>query len=188
MIMQGKSVAKPTVTGANRVSEEAFPGACVMIRLVAFSTAGAVALLAAAAVAAQTSPDRGGGMQGPQTLEAMQARQEMMFERLDADHDGAITAAELSGLSQMMPRGAGRMRAMIAGADANNDARISKEELMAAGAARFQQMDRNGDGVVSPDERPQAQQAPAAAPAMPMPENPNPADPSQWPGGVPTGG
>jgi hypothetical protein len=158
-----------------------------MIRVVTFSTVAALALGVAAAVVAQTPPAMG-GMQGPQTLEAMQARQAMMFERLDADHDGVITAAELSGLSQMMPRGAGRMRAMIAGADANNDARISKEELMAAGAARFQQMDRNGDGVVSPDERPQAQQAPAAAPAMPMPENPNPADPSQWPGGVPTGG
>lgn len=158
-----------------------------MIRVVTFSAVAALALGVAAAVVAQTPPAMG-GMQGPQTLEAMQARQAMMFERLDADHDGAITAAELSGLSQMMPRGAGRMRAMIAGADANNDARISKEELMAAGAARFQQMDRNGDGVVSPDERPQAQQAPAAVPAMPMPESPNPADPSQWPGGVPTGG
>ena len=150
--------------------------------------AGAVALLSTPALA-QTPPPGGGmmgGMQGPQTLEASQARQDMMFDRLDVDHDGALIAGELSGLSQMMPQGAGRMRAMIVRADVNNDARITREEMRVAGETRFRAMDKNGDGVISADERPQM---PAQGLAMPaMPQNPSPADPSQWPGEAPTGG
>jgi hypothetical protein len=159
-----------------------------MIRVVASSTLAALALVAGS-VSAQTAPPTGRGMDGPQTLEAMQARQDRMFDRLDADHDDAVTAAELSGLSRIMPQGAGRMRAMIARADANNDARITRDELRAAGEARFHHMDENGNGVIDPEERPQRpQQAPAPA-AVPMPQNnANPADPSQWPGGVPSGG
>ena len=155
-----------------------------MSRIVAFSLAGAFALVAAASASAQTAPG-GRGMDGPQTLEAMQARQDRLFDRLDADQDDAITAAELAGLSRIMPQGAGRMRAMIARADANNDARITRDEMRAAGEARFRQMDRNGDGVIGPDERPQPRQA---APGISMPQGDDPADPSQWPGGAPDGG
>ena len=157
-----------------------------MVRLAIL--AGAAALLSTSAVA-QTPPPGGGmmgGMQGPQTLEASQARQDMMFDQLDADHDGALTAGELSGLSRMMPQGAGRMRGMIARADVNNDARITRDELRIAGEARFRAMDKNGDGVISAEERPQM---PAQAPAMPaMPQGPGSTDPSQWPGGVPSDG
>jgi hypothetical protein len=37
--------------------------------------------------------------------------------------------------------------------DTNHDGYLDKDEIRAALTARFQRMDRNGDGVLTPDER-----------------------------------
>jgi len=95
----------------------------------------------------QSGP-RMGGMRPPprETLAQMQARMTQMFDRLDANHDGVVDAAELANA-----RG-GRMLARF---DANGDGRVMREEFTVGLDAQFKAMDKNGDGVVTTDERPQ---------------------------------
>ena len=95
----------------------------------------------------QSGP-RMGGMRPPprETLAQMQARMTQMYDRLDANHDGVVDAAELANA-----RG-GRMLARF---DANGDGRVMREEFTVGLDAQFKAMDKNGDGVVTTDERPQ---------------------------------
>lgn len=116
---------------------------------------------------AQTPPP-GMGMGEPQTLEAMQARQDQMFDRLDANADGLITGNELAVLTQppMSQAGGPRMRSMITRADADRNARITREEMRNAAAALFASLDADHDGLVTPTERASMMPAPPApAPA-----------------------
>lgn len=99
---------------------------------------------------------RGQGPRPPQTLAEMQARNDQVFARLDANADRAITGDELAALSRgpQGARGGGRMREMIARADADGNSRITLEEIQSAAARRFARLDANGDGVVTDEERP----------------------------------
>ncbi len=147
--------------------------------------ASSVVLVLATAAAAQTPPPgMGGGMGGPQTLEAMQARQDQMFDRLDANVDGVITGDELAVLTRppMSQAGGPRMRSMITRADADRNARITREEMRNAAAALFASLDSDQDGLVTPAERaammpappaPAPVRVPAQAPSMPtFPDGP----------------
>ena len=89
-----------------------------------------------------------GGMRPPEreNLAQIQARMTQMFNRLDANEDGVVDASELANA-----RG-GRMLARF---DADADGRITREEFDVGLAAAFKAMDKNGDGVVTADERPQ---------------------------------
>ena len=89
-----------------------------------------------------------GQMRPPEreNLAQMQARMTQMFNRLDANEDGVVDASELANA-----RG-GRMLARF---DADADGRITREEFDVGLAAAFKAMDKNGDGVVTADERPQ---------------------------------
>ncbi|MDI1326708.1 MAG: hypothetical protein PSV23_07890 [Brevundimonas sp.] len=137
-----------------------------MIRTAFASSAALVVLAVAGAAAAQTPPPGMAGMGGPQTLEAMQARQDQMFDRLDVNTDGMITGNELAVLTQppMNQAGGPRMRSMITRADADRNARISRDEMRNAAAALFASLDADHDGLVSPTER-AAMMPAAAAPA-----------------------
>lgn len=165
-----------------------------MIRTAFASSAAFVVLAAAAAAAAQTPPPgmagQGGGMGGPTTLEAMQARQDQMFTRLDANADGVITGGELAPLTQppMSQMGGPRIRSMITRADADHNARISREEMSAAAAALFASLDVDHDGLVTPAER--AAMMPAPPPARVSIPSTAPSDPSGMPAGMdpPNGG
>ena len=99
-------------------------------------------------------PNADGSMMAPpqpMTLEQMLQRSLMGFDRLDADHDGALTTAEIdAGTREGGPGGQ-----MMRRADADSDGRVTKAEVEAGVRARFQRMDANGDGLVSPEERPQ---------------------------------
>ena len=96
-------------------------------------------------------PGRPGGRDrdGPSTLAEMQARSERGFARLDADGDGMVTTAELGDGE------GGRGARMLERADADNDGRITRAEVRDSAAARFRQMDSNGDGKITEEERPQ---------------------------------
>lgn len=146
----------------------------------------ATVLAAAAAVlagpaAAQTSPP-GGGMRGmgpPPTLADVPAWAGAMFDRLDADGDGAITGQEMAVLSRgpMASMGGGQLRRMIAQSDSSNDGRVSREELVAGAERMFRRLDADGDGVLSESERPRPP-APPQPLAIPMP----PPEPMTMPG------
>jgi len=165
-----------------------------MIRTVLVS---AVALLALATTAAAQTPPPGmagmAGMGGPMTLEAMQARQDQMFDRLDANADGMITGNELAVLTQppMNQMGGPRIRSMITRADADRNARISRDEMRSAAASLFASLDADQDGLVSPSERAAMMPAaPARAPARMSVPSTAPTEPTGMPAGmdVPNGG
>ena len=79
------------------------------------------------------------------------------FNRLDTNHDGALTRDEATAAS------AERIAKSFDRLDANHDGMITQEEMRAAGEARreamkaeaqarFKSADRNGDGLLSKDE------------------------------------
>ncbi|MBS0295456.1 MAG: EF-hand domain-containing protein [Proteobacteria bacterium] len=124
-----------------------------------------------------------------------QMMRDKLFDALDANHDGQISKAEwaaaadrraqrmaerrehmgehgpmggpgMGGEGGHGPMGHGGMRhhmrgrmgghgaaAFLARFDANGDGVVSEQEFMAKAEARFQHMDRNHDGVITPDER-----------------------------------
>lgn len=110
-----------------------------------------------------------GSMIPPETLEVSLQRSDRMFDRMDTDRDGAITEAEITAMGQRARgeggqgpgapgrgggRGAGMMAQMLATADTDGDSRITREEMRTSATTRFREQDRNGDGLVSADERP----------------------------------
>lgn len=166
-----------------------------MIRRAFVPSLALLALAASGAAAAQTPPPGMGGMGmgGPQTLEAMQARQDQMFDRLDVNADGMITGNELAVLTQppMSQAGGPRMRSMITRADADRNARITRDEMRSAAAALFASLDADHDGLVTPAERASMMPAPPApAPARMTVPSRAPADQTGMPPGmdVPPGG
>lgn len=171
-----------------------------MIRTAFASSAALMVLAMAGVAAAQTPPPgmgqgggQGGGMGGPTTLEAMQARQDQMFTRLDANADDMITGNELAPLTQppMNQMGGPRIRTMITRADADHNARISRDEMRAAAAALFASLDADHDGLVTPAERAAMMPAPpAAAPARMSVPSTAPTDTGGMPAGMdpPNGG
>lgn len=103
------------------------------------------------------------------------ARRAQMFDRLDTNRDNVISRDEWSRVEAIRgERGAegrrGAMRgerlamrgrmgaAMLRAADADRDGRISLAEAQAAAVQRFDRLDLNRDGRVTPDERAQARQ------------------------------
>ena len=103
-----------------------------------------------------------------------------MFDRVDLNHDGVITRDEFAqaharmaadhaapGPGPMARHGAradgreqrGMGGRMVMMADANRDGRITLQEMTAAALQRFDRMDLNHDGTVTPEERAQARAA-----------------------------
>jgi Ca2+-binding EF-hand superfamily protein len=75
------------------------------------------------------------------------------FEKADANKDGALTPAELADArkahaGKWAKHGGGKGRQF----DQNNDGKVERQELRAAAAAQFAQLDVNKDGSLSSDE------------------------------------
>lgn len=74
---------------------------------------------------------------------------ERRFQRLDANSDGALTKEELSqafaGKGERGSKHFGKL-------DADQDGNVTQAEALAAAEARFQRLDKNGDGVLTSDE------------------------------------
>jgi Ca2+-binding EF-hand superfamily protein len=102
---------------------------------------------------------RGGGMHhlaradanedGNITREEFLARPTQMFDRMDADNDGVISAAERP---QRRERPDGAERRERPNFDSNGDGLISRSEHAAMGAGMFERLDANNDGSISQDE------------------------------------
>ncbi|HEX5046851.1 MAG TPA: hypothetical protein VFX89_06980 [Gammaproteobacteria bacterium] len=119
--------------------------------------AGAAALLLAGAASAQLKFDKDGD--GALSLDefraARDAQIEQRFEQLDANHDGKLTPDEL----KAGPRRFGAAwRDYRSNIDTNGDGAWSFDELQSVFPSitieRFNKLDKNGDGLITPDEQP----------------------------------
>jgi hypothetical protein len=138
------------------------------------------ASMASTAAFAQQGGGRGGFMQRDQTRAEAQQRADMMFQMIDANHDGVVTKVEADqALAQFQAssggRGSARMQAMLQQAFATSPS-LTLQQFEAQSLARFDAADLNHDGVVSAAERQQARaatQAPVSPPsAVPPPPRP----------------
>ncbi len=115
---------------------------------------------------------------GQRTAARAQGNPGAMFDRLDTNRDGAITRAEFDAMhAQRQQRraardtdgdgrpdarrmGGGHRMAGLGGrmfvmADVNRDSRVSLQEATDAALQRFDKVDANRDGQITPDERQQ---------------------------------
>jgi Ca2+-binding EF-hand superfamily protein len=120
------------------------------------------------------APEGGGSMQRDFTRQQAQQMADMMFQRLDANHDGVLTRAEADqGVAQFSsPRGGGRIQRMIAQAFGDSQS-ITLQQFETQALARFDAQDLNHDGTVTAAERQQvrdqhAQTAQPPASAQPQ--------------------
>lgn len=86
--------------------------------------------------------------QAPMTQDQMLARAERGFDRADTDSDGVVTTAELNAAAEALPNARNWARA-----DRDGDGRLTRDEFRSVVAWRFQRMDADRDGFVSPAER-----------------------------------
>jgi|GEM_PF-2244032 hypothetical protein len=106
---------------------------------------------------------RGGWNQGPQTRDQAKQRADMMFQRVDLNHDGTFTREEADQILDQMSSGddssrADRMEQMFNRLFGSAKS-ITQAQFEAQMLARFDAADLNHDGTVTPEERQQAMAA-----------------------------
>ncbi len=117
----------------------------------------AVAGLSLVAAGAMAGP-RGGGHwekmdangDGELTADEMSAHHAEMIEKADADGNGSVSREELRAYHKAK-RAEWREKR---NPDVNDDGVIDRTEFVNAAGERFDRLDKNGDGVLSEDERP----------------------------------
>ena len=133
-----------------------------------------MAVFGAALVPAAALAQNGGGgmMQKDQTRAEAQQRSDMMFQMLDANHDGTVSRAEADQALANFQAASGddghrgaRLQRMIDQAFATSQS-LTLQQFEAQSLARFDAADLNHDGVVTAAERQAARgQQPAPTPA-----------------------
>ena len=109
------------------------------------------------------APQGGGWVQGPQTRDQAKQRADMMFQRVDLNHDGILTREEADQILDQMSSGddsgrADRMEQMFNRLFGTAKS-ITQAQFEAQMLARFDAADLNHDGTVTPEERQQAMAA-----------------------------
>jgi len=112
----------------------------------------------------EATPARPGSKAPAQTAEDAAVAQ-ALFDRLDVNHDGVVSTAEMQAAhsrtpAQARPATAGPGRAAML--DVNHDGFVSATEHAAMAVARFARMDTNKDAFVSSEEWAAAHSKPAA--------------------------
>ena len=146
--------------------------------------------LGTAMVSTPLLAQQGGGRgQRDQTRAEAQQRADMMFQMIDANHDGVVTKGEaetalaqfeaMRGGGDNPGRGGGRMQRMIDRAFATSQS-LTQAQFEAQALAQFDAADLNHDGTVTAAEREQARaerrgEAGPAAPAQAVVTAPTPA-------------
>jgi len=127
-------------------------------------------LIVTPALAQEAEAPRTSGM-APQSKEEAEQRAQMVFEQLDANHDGVVTQDEVDAFTKLMgsnPRMVARVTKLFAEADANHDGKVSAAEAKARADAAFDAADTNHDGILSPEERQTSRQRSSAAQTTPQ--------------------
>jgi Ca2+-binding EF-hand superfamily protein len=118
---------------------------------------GLVMTAALAGSVAMAQPPRDTDGDGRISREEFMRLSEERFLRLDANADGYLSQDELRAMRNSM-RGGTRGTEMFRGLDTDGDGALSLAELQARrpemSAERFNELDRNGDGLLTPDEGP----------------------------------
>ena len=107
--------------------------------------------------AAPQSGLRGNWLQADMTRQQAQQRADMLFQRLDANHDGILTRQEAEQAASQMGGQAGGRRAgrLVERLFSQGDS-VTQAQFEGQALARFDRQDLNHDGVVTADERQQA--------------------------------
>jgi hypothetical protein len=128
--------------------------------------------LGAAVISTPVLAQQGGGRGGrDQTRAETQQRADMMFQMIDANHDGVVTKDEAQTALANFGGGGGRagmMERMIDQVFASTPS-VTQQQFEAMMLARFDAQDLNHDGVVTAAEREQARAAQQAAGGAPAP-------------------
>ena len=137
-----------------------------------FFAAAVVAALSTQVSAQQPAPApgqpqanlRGNWLQADQTRQQAQQRADMMFQRLDANHDGTVTRQEAEQAAAQMGQGGeggrgGRFAARMMDRLFSQSDSVTLAQFQAQALARFDRQDLNHDGTVTADERQQARAA-----------------------------
>jgi Ca2+-binding EF-hand superfamily protein len=122
-------------------------------------------LIVTPALAQEAQAPRGNGP-AAQSKEEAEQRAQMVFEQLDANHDGFVTQEEVDAFTKLMgsnPRMIARVTKLFEDADANHDGKVSAAEAKARADAAFDAADTNHDGILSPEERQASRQRSSAA-------------------------
>lgn len=101
---------------------------------------------------------RGNWLQGDRTREQARQMADMLFQRLDANHDGTLTRQEAELASSAMGGRGDRAQRMITRAFGDAQS-ATVADFEARALARFDAQDLNHDGVVTANEREQARSA-----------------------------
>lgn len=84
---------------------------------------------------------------------AVRARMEAAFDKLDSNHDGNLTKAEFLAAAPQASGSSPDGAALLSQLDKNKDSKVSIDEYRAPMLSRFDRLDINHDGVLSPAER-----------------------------------
>jgi len=128
--------------------------------------AASVALVATSVAAKAPAKNDG------KTSRAQFCAMDQRLNDFDQNGDGVVSQADLKMLkSQHLAR---RARAWMSRHDSNNDGQVTKAEVVMTRRALFATLDRDGDGFLSPNERPSPSGAvnPAALPVASSIQNP----------------
>jgi hypothetical protein len=108
---------------------------------------------------------RGNWLQADTTRSQAQQRADMMFQKLDANHDGVVTRQEAEQAAAQMGAGQGgqgsgnRYAARMVDRLFSQGDSVTQAQFDAQALARFDREDLNHDGVVTADERQQGRAA-----------------------------
>jgi len=109
---------------------------------------------------------RGNWLQSDTTRQQAQQRADMLFMRLDTNHDGTVTRQEAEQAAAQMGAGEGggqgggkRLAGRMVERLFSQSDSITQAQFQAQALSRFDRQDLNHDGVVTADERQQARAA-----------------------------
>ncbi|MDR3389308.1 MAG: EF-hand domain-containing protein [Rudaea sp.] len=77
-----------------------------------------------------------------------------MYQKLDSQGTGKLTAQELASSPQALKRDERRAQHEIKRLDTNGDGVVTQDEYLAAARIRFGKLDKNADGFIDADEMP----------------------------------